>query len=153
MHLIPEVTPGRTPSTIPRNSTILLSSTVRHQLISCLDIQMHFQTEDFSWLLLSDRDMLVHRNYQVGEDSNCVLCTAGSLKTRDRLFWRCPFSTSCWQAICIQLDVTSDCNHMISVAKIAFSKPFSLEAFIIAAWNRPFMNKGTLKLSTASSLV
>lgn len=136
MHLIPEVTPGWKPSPIPRNSTILLSSTARHQLILCLEIQMHFQTEDFSWLLLSDRDMLVHWNYQVGEYSNCVLCTAGSLKTRDHLFRRCSFSTSCWQAIGIQLDVTLDCNHMISMDKIAFNKPFSMEAFIVAAWIR-----------------
>ena len=57
----------------------------------------------FFWLLLSDRlntrKILRRRHYNIGNNYSCLMCSPAPEETLEHLFFRCPFSISCWNIL------------------------------------------------------
>lgn len=93
----------------------------------------------FTWLLLMDRlntkNILRRKNCTIeGNDYNCVLCNLRMEETSFHMFFECPFSSLCWQALNIHWDFQLQFFPMIQKARDVFQAPFFMEVFIIATW-------------------
>ena len=57
----------------------------------------------FAWLLLADRvntrNMLKRRQYNIGNNVNCAICSCNVEETVEHLFFTCPFSQRCWRKV------------------------------------------------------
>jgi hypothetical protein len=64
----------------------------------------------FDWLLFMDRlnskDLMNRKQWQIQGGMNCLLCNDGLPKTRDHLFFECPFAAECWSCLHIDWDMS-----------------------------------------------
>lgn len=93
----------------------------------------------FAWLLMHDhlntRDLMLRKNLHLDSGSDCVLCTASLLETRDHLFFLCPFAQQCWAALGIQWDTSISISHRFVVVRLVFIGPCFMEVVSYATWN------------------
>jgi hypothetical protein len=80
------------------------------------------------------RNMLKRRNIDIENNFTCPLCNTGEEETFVHLFFKCPFSSSCWT----RLNITwPDANYTIDIISQAHSThqgPLFFDKFIIGAW-------------------
>jgi hypothetical protein len=92
----------------------------------------------FVWLLLSDRlntrNMLKRRHLNIGNNFSCALCNMGEEETLEHLFFRYPFSISCWSSLNITWSADPGRFDMLSQAKSNFQESLFFEIFTIGAW-------------------
>jgi hypothetical protein len=93
----------------------------------------------FTWLLLMDRlktqDMMLRRHWHLQSGALYVMCSLGSLETRDHLFLECPFAKRCWDFYKITWKSGDSMSDIFMNAKIYFGGPNFFEITIYAAWN------------------
>ena len=93
----------------------------------------------FVWLLMMDRlntrDMMLRKHWQIDSGPECVLCTTGTLETKDHLFFECGFASRCWLAVGIVWDLARPFEENFIQAKAAFIGPCFMEVMASAAWN------------------
>lgn len=93
----------------------------------------------FAWLMLMDkintRDMLIRRQFQIGDDHSCLLCTVQPLESNTHLFFGCAFSTTCWNTLGIQWDTNLGLQDMIDRANASWHKPLFQECIFLSSWN------------------
>jgi hypothetical protein len=94
----------------------------------------------FAWLLLFDRlnikDLLKRHQWNVTEDSTCVLCHSHAYEDRVPLFFECKFSTRVWSYLQVEWIATEvDMQRILGLAKKHFGLPFFMEVLITACWN------------------
>ena len=87
----------------------------------------------FLWLLLPDRlntrNMLHRRHYKIdNDDYSRLLCHNPSEECLAHLFFKCPFSVQCWNALGIVWPDSGCSLHMAHVA------PMFMDVFVVAAW-------------------
>ena len=68
-------------------------------------------------------------------NSECVLCHAQHLETRDHLFFQCNFSVRIWAYLQIDWCQGSDMIQIAKSAKQSFNQPFFAEVVFTAWWN------------------
>ena len=93
----------------------------------------------FLWLLLADRlntrNMLRRRHFRVqNDDYTCLLCLHPPEEDIVHLFFTCPFSQRCWDALGIQWPNGTDWDRMLHEGKDRWARPMFLEVFAVAAW-------------------
>jgi hypothetical protein len=93
----------------------------------------------FAWLMLVDRintrDMLRRRNMDIGSVFSCMLCDTGLDETRNHLFFCCPFSSSCWSEIGMNLCTDMHLGPMLADGKQRWARPLFTEILILGSWN------------------
>jgi hypothetical protein len=93
----------------------------------------------FSWLLILDRlntrDLMTRKNWHLDSGSNCVLCNAATLETREHLFFECEFALRCWESIGIYWDTSVQISRRIKYVKQNFDGPCFMEILACASWN------------------
>lgn len=93
----------------------------------------------FGWLLMVDRlntrNMLKRRHYNIGEDHNYLLRDSPDEETLEHLFFECPFSFHCWEALHIPWAAGETTIQRISEAKLGWNRPLFMETFLLAAWS------------------
>ena len=97
------------------------------------------QWKVFLWLLLADRlntrNMLRRRHFRVqNDDYNCLLYHHPPEEDIVHLFFTCPFSQRCWDALGIQWPKDTDRFRMLHEGKVRWARPMFLEVFAVAAW-------------------
>ena len=68
------------------------------------------------------------------ENYNCVLCNSDCEETSMHLFFKCHFSTACWNSIPICWNQNLPPLDMIIDARTSFGSPIFREIFITACW-------------------
>ena len=93
----------------------------------------------FGWLLLSDRlntrNMLNQRNYNIGDDHDCILCGLPIEETLEHLFFECHFSSDCWSHLGLSWHPGNSRLQNVSKAKEDWNRPLFMELFLLAAWS------------------
>jgi hypothetical protein len=93
----------------------------------------------FAWLLVSDRlntkDMLRRRNWNIADNSFCVLCPTHITEDWMHLFFHCNFSARIWHYLQIEWEPGPTLEVIVQDAMRKFSKPFFSEVVIIALWH------------------
>jgi hypothetical protein len=92
----------------------------------------------FTWLLLMDRlnvrNILRRKKHKLQDNNyNCVLCSSQCEETTFHLFFSCPFSTRCWQHLCIHWGFDLQFHAMMEEARQSFNIDFFMEVLIIGA--------------------
>lgn len=97
----------------------------------------------FIWLLLinrlNTRAMLQQKNFFLPSYA-CILCQGAQSESRDHLFFRCPFSLTCWRYICPQFVPHMNVHQNIQALKEHLMVPFHMEITTLVCWsisNRP----------------
>jgi hypothetical protein len=80
------------------------------------------------------RNMLKRRNIDIENNFTCPLCNTGEEETFVHLFFKCPFSSSCWPRLNIAWSDASYTLDIISQAHSTHQGPLFFEKFIIGAW-------------------
>jgi hypothetical protein len=91
----------------------------------------------FTWLMdrLNTRDMMLRRHWHLQSGPHCVMCSNGTLETRDHLFIDCPFAKRCWDFCKIIWQSGESMSDIFMNARREFQGPNFLEITICAAWN------------------
>ena len=97
------------------------------------------QWKVFLWLLLSERlntrNMLKRRHYRIqNDDYTCLLCCNPPEEDITHLFFTCPFSQRCWDALGIQWPNDPCRLRKLHGAKARWARPMFLKFFVVAAW-------------------
>ncbi len=95
--------------------------------------------EVFAWLLFLDRlntrDLLERKHSKAPNvPLSCDLCSLGTHKTREHLFFQCPFATACWNSIELFWDTSLEFHQMIHSQRNGFGNACFMEIFLVAAW-------------------
>ena len=93
----------------------------------------------FAWLLLADRvntrNMLKRRHYNIGNNVNCAICSCNVEETVEHLFFNCPFSQTCWNAIDISWPDSGNRLQLIRDGRQCWTSPLFMEIFMLSAWS------------------
>jgi hypothetical protein len=93
----------------------------------------------FAWLLLSDRlntkVMLERRHWQVTDNYDCVLCSAGAREDRDHIFFNCNFSIRIWNYLQITWGTGCCMAQSADHARKSFNHIFFTEVAALACWH------------------
>lgn len=93
----------------------------------------------FLWLFLADRintrNMLRRRGMSLQNNNyGCLLCSGAPEETVEHLFFKCPFSTACWEKLGITWPDLHNRLQLVHSAKQAWARPMFMEVFAVAAW-------------------
>ena len=88
----------------------------------------------FSWLLLKDRistrELLRRKNMEL-QDYNCAICQDLVEESLSHLFIGCPFATSCWNWLQLEVDHQLDFMQNLELFRRQLQVPFFPEIIII----------------------
>ncbi|PNT64930.1 hypothetical protein BRADI_4g35116v3 [Brachypodium distachyon] len=65
----------------------------------------------------------------------CILCQGAQSESRDHLFFRCPFSLTCWRYICPQFVPHMNVHQNIQALKEHLMVPFHMEITTLVCWS------------------
>lgn len=91
----------------------------------------------FAWLILMDRlstrELLKRKNMEL-QDYDCVLCTSSTEETISHLLIKCPFASSCWNWIGLQVNDQLDLFQNLELFTRQLQVPFFMEVIILMCW-------------------
>jgi hypothetical protein len=58
-----------------------------------------------------------------------------AFKRLDRLFFKCPFTKNCWEAIGMHVPTWLKANRAMRRIKRSINKPFAMEVIILMCWS------------------
>lgn len=93
----------------------------------------------FGWFLLSDRlntrNMLKRRHYNIGDNTDCLLCGDKVEETVEHLFFHCRFSQVCWRMLQIQWGTSGHRLDLIQQQKERWRHKMFMEVFLVSSWS------------------
>ena len=92
----------------------------------------------FAWLILIDRlstrELLRRKNMEL-EDYTCVLCTSSAEESLFHLVIDCPFASTCWNWLGLQINPQVDLFQNLESFKRQLQVPFFTEITILMCWS------------------
>lgn len=91
----------------------------------------------FAWLILMDKlstgELLKRKNMEL-PDYTCVLCNSSTEETILHLLITCPFASTCWNWIGLQIHDQANLFQNLELFRRQLQVPFFMEILIIMCW-------------------
>jgi hypothetical protein len=90
----------------------------------------------FAWLILRDRstrELLKRKNMEF-QDYTCVLCSRSTEETLFHLLIDCPFASTCWNRLGLQVTDQEDLYQYLESFGWQLHVPFFMEIIILMSW-------------------